>query len=206
MPRAFAKIAFTPSVRAQQARMGSARSYGRFLADDIGGGDRLGPAEAAFIAARDGMFQATVSETGWPYVQFRGGPAGFLRVIDDRTIGYADLRGNRQYISLGNLAGDDRVALILVDYPNRRRLKIWGRARVAEGADAAKALMPDGQGTPPERAVLIGVEAFDWNCQRHIPERYTLDELEPQLAVLRQHLQDLEDENRRLKEALAAQG
>ena len=126
MARAFAQIAFTPAVRAAQARLGSANAYAKFLQPEAEGGSHLSATEADFIAARDGFYQATVSETGWPYVQFRGGPAGFIKVLDDRTIAYADFRGNRQYVSVGNLGGDDRISLILMDYPNRRRLKNLG--------------------------------------------------------------------------------
>lgn len=205
MPRAFAEIAFTPKVRAAQARLGSAAGYEKFLSPDVNGGAELGPAEAAFIEARDGFYQASVSETGWPYVQFRGGPKGFLRVIDARTIGYADYRGNRQYVSLGNLAGDSRIALILMDYPNRRRIKIWGRARVVEGEAAAEILPalhdPDYVGRP-ERAILITIEAFDWNCPAHIPQRLTEAELEPYLAQLRAQIADLTTENARLSDLL----
>lgn len=205
MPRAFAEIAFTPSVRRHQARLGSTRSYGRFLDTPERSGHRLTATEATFIAQRDGFYQATTSETGWPYVQFRGGPKGFLRVLDDRTLAYADLSGNRQYLSLGNISGNDRIALILMDYPNQRRLKIWGRARVVEGAEAAKELHPEGVETPSERAIHITVEAYDWNCPRHIPRRLTLDELEPHLAPLRDQLTRLTrltDENQRLTAAL----
>lgn len=203
MPRAFAEIAFTPGVRAVQQQQGSARGYDKFLAPDTGGGQRLGPDEAHFVQARDGFYQATVSETGWPYVQFRGGPAGFLRVIDAKTIAYADYRGNRQYLSVGNLSGDSRISLILMDYPNRRRLKIWGRVRIIEGDDAADILStlhdPAYVGRP-ERAILISVEAFDWNCPSHIPQRLTATELEPRLAKLRQQISDLMAENLRLAE------
>src|SRR3546814_13616424 len=116
MARAFAEIAFTPAVRAEQARQGSAGSYAKFLDAEAAARDSLGAAEAAFVAERDGFYQATVGETGWPYVQFRGGPRGFLKVLDERTLAYADFRGNRQYLSVGNLRADDRGALILVDY------------------------------------------------------------------------------------------
>ncbi len=130
MARNFTEIAFTPSVKAAQERYGSRAAYSRV---EQNAGDTpvtLGDREKAFVEARDGFYQATVSETGWPYVQFRGGPAGFLKVLDDRTIGYADFRGNVQYLSVGNISANDRVTLILMDYANRARLKIWARARL----------------------------------------------------------------------------
>ena len=202
MARAFAEIAFTPAVLAAQEKQGSARNYARFLTPEADAGDRLTETEAAFIAARDGFFQATVSETGWPYVQFRGGPAGFLKVLDGKTIAYADFRGNRQYLSVGNLSQDDRVSLILVDYPNRRRLKIWGRARVVDretDPDLVARLFDDGYRARPERAVVITVEAFDWNCPQHIPQRFTVEEFEQALMPLREELGRLRAENDRLK-------
>ena len=157
-------------------------------------GDAVGPDEAAFIAARDGFYQSTVGETGWPYVQFRGGPVGFLKVLDGKTLAYADFRGNRQYLSVGNLRGDDRVALILVDYPNRRRLKVWGHARVVEINDdpelVARLHDPDYRARP-ERAVVITVAALDWNCPQHLPQRFTRQELEPVLAPLHAELMRL---------------
>ncbi len=206
MARAFAEIAFTPAVRAMQERMGSADSYAKFLAPDSRRGDVLGPAEQAFIAARDGFYQATVAENGWPYVQFRGGPRGFLKVRGARAIAYADFRGNRQYLSSGNLAGDDRIALILMDYPNRQRLKIWGRARLIDTAadpDLVAGLHDADYKAQPERAVLIAVEAFDWNCAQHIPERLTREEFEPLLAPLRSDIVRLKAENAALRAALA---
>ena len=202
MARAFAEIAFTPAVLAAQEKQGSAGSYAKFLTPEADAGDRLTEAEAGFIAARDGFFQATVSETGWPYVQFRGGPAGFLKVLDEKTIAYADYRGNRQYVSVGNLSKDDRVSLILVDYPNRRRLKVWGRARIVDGAsdpDLIARLFDDGYRARPERAVVITVEAFDWNCPQHIPQRFTVEEFEQALFPLREELERLRAENGRLK-------
>ena len=172
MARAFAEIAFTPSVLAAQEQQGSAGSFARFLSAEADGGDRLTAAEMAFIAARDGFYQATVSETGWPYVQFRGGPPGFLRVLDERTIAYADFRGNRQYVSAGNLAGDDRISLILMDYPNRRRIKIWGTAKVVEDDPALLArLTDDDYRGKPERAIVFQIEAWDINCRQHIRPR-----------------------------------
>lgn len=202
MARAFAEIAFTPRVLAEQAQQGSAAGYAKFLGGDAEPHDRLGPAEAAFVAQRDGFYQATVSETGWPYVQFRGGPRGFLKVLDERTLAYADFRGNRQYLSVGNLKGNDRVALILVDYPNRRRLKVWGHARIVEAADdpdLLAGLHDAAYAAKPERAVVITIAAFDWNCPQHLPERYTLEELEPAFAQIREELQRLRAENAALR-------
>jgi hypothetical protein len=209
MAQAFADIAFTPKVRDQQERLGSARLYDRALAEVTPASDSLGAREAAFIEARDGFYQATVSETGWPYVQFRGGPAGFLKVLDAKTVAYADLRGNRQYVSLGNLGSDDRIALILMDYPNRRRLKILGRARAADLADdpdlVARLAVPGYEGRP-ERAVLITVDAFDWNCPQHIPQRFTVEELETHLAPIREAQERLRAENDALRAQLATLG
>ncbi|MBX9700332.1 MAG: pyridoxamine 5'-phosphate oxidase family protein [Acetobacteraceae bacterium] len=187
MGRRFAAIAFTPRVRAEQARIGSRANYARMEAE--GRDDSaLGPAEAAFIAARDSIYMASVSETGWPYVQHRGGPPGFLRLLDPATIGFADLGGNRQHVSVGNLAGDDRVSLFLMDYPNRRRLKILGRARVvtrAEDAALVERLAPEGLSARAERAVLITVEGWDWNCPQHITPRWTAEEILPLAERLR---------------------
>lgn len=206
MARAFADIAFTPAVRAQQTRMGSADGYSKFLADDVTGSDVLGSEEASFIAARDGFYQATVSQTGWPYVQFRGGPVGFLKVLTPSSIAYVDFRGNRQYISAGNLSGNDRVSMILMDYPNRRRLKLWGRAHLLEGSDDPEILAQlHDQDYParPERAVMIKVEAFDWNCPSHIPRRFTAPEAHAEIAALRRENEALKAETRSLRRALA---
>ncbi len=204
MARAFAEIAFTPAVRAAQQRQGSAAIYDRMLTPAADRANLLGPEEVAFVAARDGFYQATTSETGWPYVQFRGGPAGFLKVLDEKTIAYADFRGNRQYVSAGNLAGDDRISMILMDYPNRRRLKVFGRARLVEkndDPDLVASLHVDGYRARPERAVVITIEGLDWNCPQHIPVRLTREELEPHLAPLRDELSRLQAENAALKAA-----
>ena len=175
MARAFAKIAFTPNVQAAQARMGSRDAY---RTAELGDAEavELSAYEVEFIAARDSFYQGTVGENGWPYVQHRGGPTGFLKVLDPQTIGYADFSGNRQYISVGNLDGDDRVSLFLMDYPAQRRLKIWGRARLVdedtEPALAARLESPDYRARV-ERGVIITVEAFDWNCPKYITPRFT---------------------------------
>ncbi len=205
MPRAFAEISFTPSVLALQTQNGSAQGYSKFLHPDAERGDRIGPAEAAFIAGRDGFYQATVSDSGWPYVQFRGGPAGFLKILDDQTIAYADFRGNRQYLSAGNLMDNDRVSMILMDYPNRRRLKVWGRAKLiaaTENPELIAQLQDTSYRGRPEHAVAITIEALDWNCPQHIPQRMTLEELEPQLEPIRAELSRLKSENEELKMAL----
>ncbi len=199
MPTAFAAIAFTSSVKAAQELYGS-REANRGLELAPAAREELSAREAGFIAARDSFYQATVSESGWPYVQHRGGPAGFLRVLDARTIGYADFRGNVQYVSVGNVAADARVALILMDYANRRRLKIWGRARIVHAIDDP-ALMAGleipGYRARVERGIVIQVEAFDWNCPQHITQRFTKAEADARLAALI-------EENRALKSQLDA--
>lgn len=205
----FIQMASTPSVEAARARYGSPLAGRRFEAL-AGNRDRLTDPEKAFIEARDGFYQASVTDTGWPYVQFRGGPAGFLKVIDDFTLGYADFRGNRQYISIGNLHADNRVGLFLMDYPNRQRLKIWARAEVIDAADdpalVAELAMPEYHATI-ERAVLLTIESYDWNCPRHITPRFTEDEIrETLLAPLTDELTRLQEENHALKAQLARLG
>jgi predicted pyridoxine 5'-phosphate oxidase superfamily flavin-nucleotide-binding protein len=172
MAKAFANICFTPSVVAVQERQGSRQAYARLEgeADEV-----LGPSEKTFIEARDGFYLASVSESMWPYVQFRGGQHGFLKVLDPKTLAFLDLRGNRQYLSVGNIMANDRVTLFLMDYPNRRRLKIWGHARIEE--DPA-AVFPEADLSRAERAIVMTLAAFDWNCPQHIPQRFTLEELE----------------------------
>jgi hypothetical protein len=194
MGNRFAEIAFTPAVKAQQEAYGSRASYARF-SDGEPWNDRLGPKEIDFIAARDGFYLASVSETGWPYVQFRGGAPGFLRVLDERTLAWADFRGNRQYVSVGNVTGNYRVSLFLMDYANRRRLKILGRAEIRRlGADeglASRLALP-GYKAVVERAVLVRIAGFDWNCSQHITPRFTLDEIEQATQPLREHVAELE--------------
>jgi ferredoxin-NADP reductase/predicted pyridoxine 5'-phosphate oxidase superfamily flavin-nucleotide-binding protein len=172
-------ITFTANVKAMQERMGSREPYGRHE-QGLVQAPELGPNEIAFIEVRDSFYQGTVSETGWPYVQHRGGPAGFLKVLDARTIGYADFTGNRQYISAGNLAGDDRVCLFLIDYPNQARLKILGRARVIdEDSDPGLLARLDNPEyrARVERGIVIRIEGFDWNCPKYITPRYTKEEI-----------------------------
>jgi predicted pyridoxine 5'-phosphate oxidase superfamily flavin-nucleotide-binding protein len=181
----FLKVSGTPAVIAAQYANGSGPALARMRAADSF--DGLTAVEAQFIAARDGFYMATVSETGWPYVQHRGGPPGFLKVLDDRTLAFADFRGNRQYVSLGNLAGDDRAALILMDYANGARLKLFVRVEVrglAADPELASAVDLPGYRARPERALLLRIEASDWNCKQHIAQRFTLDELAARLEQL----------------------
>jgi predicted pyridoxine 5'-phosphate oxidase superfamily flavin-nucleotide-binding protein len=206
MGRRFAELAFTPLVKEEQQQHGSRHLYER-VDHSLDPGNRLGPDEQEFIRARDGFYMASVTETGWPYIQFRGGSPGFLRVVDDQTLAFADLRGNRQYISIANLKHDDRVALFFMDYAAQSRLKVLGHAVIHEGDAEAEALIeklrvPE-EKTPPERAVLIHVEAFDWNCPQHITPRHTQAELTELLAPMRHRLEALEAENQRLRAAAA---
>ena len=193
MGHRFAEIAFTPNVKKAQQLHGSRMSYARTEEGELHH-DVIGPNEAAFITERDSFYMATVSETGWPYIQHRGGPPGFIRVLDEKTIGFADFRGNRQYVSVGNLENDDRVALILMDYPNRARLKILGRARLIglDDRDTLKRLSLPGYRAVVERGFIIRVEAFDWNCPQHITPRFTLAEIEEATAPLRKRIAELE--------------
>ena len=207
MGRRFAELAFTPLVKEQQRLHGSRHLYER-VEQSLDLGDSLGPHEQAFIRERDGFYMASVTETGWPYIQFRGGSPGFIHVLDDRTLGFADLRGNRQYISTANLQHDDRVALFFMDYATQSRLKVLGRVKVHEGDAEAQRLIeslrvPE-EKTPPERAMIIHVEAFDWNCPQHITPRYTQAELTKMLEPIRHRLDALEAENKRLRESVAA--
>ena len=205
MAYGFLGIASTPSVLAAQAANGSAGLYDKAGAHRSF--DRFGPNEKAFIAARDSFYMASVSETGWPYVQHRGGPPGFIKVIDDQTLAFPDFRGNRQYISLGNTSANDRVALILMDYPGRRRLKLYAHIEerdLAADPDLAEKLMLPGYRAVPERAFLLHLDAFDWNCPQHITPRFTESEIAAAVAPLQTRLEDLETENRSLREQLAA--
>lgn len=197
MARAFADITFTESVKAAQSLYGSRENNRGFeLAEDPR--NTLGAPEAEFIHARDSFYQATVGENGWPYVQHRGGAAGFIKVLDERTLGYADFRGNRQYISVGNINADERVSLIFMDYANQRRLKIWGRAKVvheSENPSLIAQLEDPSYRARIERAVVIHVEAYEWNCPQHITPRYTE-------AEIREYIAPLVAENEQLKSRL----
>jgi predicted pyridoxine 5'-phosphate oxidase superfamily flavin-nucleotide-binding protein len=191
MAQTFLHTLFGPRARALQEAAGSRASYARMEAN-AGERDTLTEREFEFIAARDSFYMASVSEDGWPYVQHRGGPAGFLRHIAGNRIGFADYRGNRQYLSTANLAADDRVALFLMDYPHQRRLKLIGHAYTSEDpADIAALMVPD-YAAEPERAFVIDVIGFDWNCPQHITPRFTE-------AEVRRGTQPLIDEIARLR-------
>ncbi len=202
MARNYVQTLFTEDARALQAEDGSREAYARMEEGAVGSPDQLGEKEASFIALRDSFYLASVTSKGWPYVQHRGGPAGFLKLLDGNRLGFADYRGNRQHVSTANLIADPRVSLFLMDYPNRRRLKLLGRARIVTAAEdpvLIAALMPPGYRALAERAYVIEVEGYDWNCPQHITPRFTeaeiasaiqplhaqIDRLRAELAALR---------------------
>jgi predicted pyridoxine 5'-phosphate oxidase superfamily flavin-nucleotide-binding protein len=197
----FGSLLFTPVVKMLQERHGSRRQYERTECADVLH-QRLGSGEIEFLAERDSAYWATTGETGWPYVQHRGGPKGFLKVVDDRTLALADYRGNKQYISAGNLLTDSRVAIILVDYPARARLKILGRVEILEGEPAQPWLhrvRVPGYEAVIERVFVVHVEAFDWNCPQHITPRFTAEEIQEAVRPLEEQLRVLERENAALR-------
>ena len=207
MAYGFMDIALTPSVLAAQAEMDADHLWTGFKGHRAF--DRLTPHEVAFIAERDSCYIASVSETGWPYVQHRGGPPGFLKIIDDQTLAFLDYRGNRQYISTGNLMANERACLILVDYPRRARLKIFAHVeKVALDADRAltERLIDEGYGAKPERIFRMRLDAFDWNCPQHITPRFTEREVAIAMQPLRDRVADLERENASLRRSIAPSG
>jgi len=177
MNKNFTRLTFTDSVKKEQEHYGTRHAYARM--EQAGDRYLLTDKEAAYIESRDSFYMATVGENGWPYVQFRGGPKGFLKVIDESTVGYADFRGNGQYISTGNLQANNRASLILVDYPTQQRLKLWAETNIIEANEdeelASQLTMPDYKARI-ERLVILTVKAYDWNCPQHITPRYTPDE------------------------------
>jgi hypothetical protein len=194
MSSKFGEIAFTPLVQAAQAKRGSRQSYERYIANGSPN-DRVTPQIAAFIAQLDGFYLATVGSNGYPYVQFRGGPSGFLRVLDEQTLGFADLKGNVQYVTVGNLDGNDKAFLFLMDYRHQERLKIWGRAKYVEDDSAllAQLEMP-GYSAKLERAIVFQIEAYSWNCPQHIPIRYSQTEVDAMISPLRDRIAELEQQ------------
>lgn len=207
MSYGFLDIAMTPSVRAAQAEMGADRQWAHFEGDREF--DRFTANEAAFIAARDSFYMGSVSEDGWPYVQHRGGPAGFLKMVDDRTLAFADYRGNRQYISTGNLAANDRASLFLMDYPRRMRLKIYAhvdKLSLDEDPVLTDLVMDKAYKARPERIFRFRLKAFDWNCPQHITPRFTEREIEQAVRPLHERMAELEAENEALRLQLQQRG
>jgi predicted pyridoxine 5'-phosphate oxidase superfamily flavin-nucleotide-binding protein len=195
-------IVFTPAARRAQAERGSAGAYEKKIA---GGFPTTVTLElAAFIAEQDTAFLGTASADGAPYIQHRGGPKGFIKVIDEHTLGFADYRGNRQYITLGNLSENDRAYLFLIDFSRRQRIKLWGRARVVENDDTLIAkLFDQGYKAKPERVILFTIEAWDVNCSQHITARLTVNEVEHLAATVQERIGALQAENVRLRALLA---
>lgn len=192
-------VAFTPSVKAEQQKRGARAAYARMergegwpttITDDL----------RDFLAGRDSLYLATASAEGQPYIQHRGGPPGFVRVLDEKTLAFADFAGNRQYVSLGNLAENDRAFLFFMDYAERRRIKIWGWARAVEGDAALLAkLMPDGYAARGERVILFTVEAWDMNCPQHIPQKIDAADARAAIERLQARIEELEADNRKLQ-------
>jgi uncharacterized protein len=192
-------VAFTPSVKAVQARKGSRERYGR-MEQDGSWATRITPDLARFIEAQTSVFLATANAEGQPYVQHRGGPAGFLRVIDESTLGFVDYAGNRQYITQGNLTDNPKALLFLIDYAHRQRVKIWGTARVLERDNALVAqLMPEGYRARAEQVILFTVSAWNANCAQHIPQRFEAADVAAALAERDKRIEVLEAELRRLR-------
>jgi predicted pyridoxine 5'-phosphate oxidase superfamily flavin-nucleotide-binding protein len=195
MSHRFADIAFTPAVQAAQKRHGSRAQYARMQARGASN-DKLGAPEKEFLEHADSFYLATLGETGWPYVQHRGGPRGFVKVLSPTQIAFADFRGNLQYVSAGNVAQNDRTSIIVMDYVHRRRLKLLGRLRFIDVAEAAPELVREvelaGYQAKVERVALIDVAAFDWNCPQHITQRFTADAVEAAVRPLHARIAELE--------------
>jgi predicted pyridoxine 5'-phosphate oxidase superfamily flavin-nucleotide-binding protein len=199
MASASTDIAFTPSVKHEQERRGSREAYARVEAKG-GWATSITPDLAPFIAEARSFYLATASNDGQPYVQHRGGPPGFLRVLDDKTLAIADFAGNRQYITTGNLADNPRAFIFLMDYARQRRVKIWGRARVvADDPELVARLFPDGYRARPEQAILFTVEAWDQNCPQHIPQMFHAEDVAAAIERLEGRVSALEAENAALR-------
>jgi uncharacterized protein len=203
MDRHFAEIAFSEAVRVLQERHGSRSTYARLQKQTIH--DGLSNNEIDFIETRDSFYMASIGESGFPYIQHRGGPRGFLKVLDKHRIGFIDFTGNKQYVSVGNIATHDKVALIMVDYPARARLKIYATATVVELKDDDELLARlelDHYEYKPERMLVLAVQAYDWNCPQHITPRYTVDEIERAFAPLKEKVAKQEEDIQRLRSLL----
>jgi uncharacterized protein len=204
MANNYASLAFTDPIKQLQQQYGSRSTYARMEQHTYT--DGLTEQEAGFISQRDSFYLASIGENGYPYIQHRGGPKGFIRVIDPYTIGLVDFRGNKQYISVGNIGTHPQVSLIMVDYPHRTRLKIYAEALVAglhEHPELFDKLAPAGYPHVPERMLLFRISAYDWNCPQHITPRYTVAEIEDTFSAQRTYVQELEAEVGQLKAALA---
>lgn len=203
MVKNFAALAFTEAVKAMQEKTGSRASYARMERDTYV--DGLTKNEIAFISQRDSFYMASIGENNFPYIQHRGGPKGFVKVLDAKRIGFIDFRGNMQYISVGNIATNNNVALIMVDYPSRTRLKILAKAEIVELKDDPELyelLDLDDYKFKPERMMVFHVEAYDWNCPQHITPRYTVEDIEEAFAGQRAHIAKLQAEIKELKQKL----
>jgi predicted pyridoxine 5'-phosphate oxidase superfamily flavin-nucleotide-binding protein len=200
----YSKIAFTDAVKGLQEHYGSRASYGRM--EEHRYTDGLTESEMEFIAHQDNFYMATVSESGFPYIQFRGGPKGFLKVLDHKTLGFIDFGGNKQYISVGNLATNNKVSLFLLDQAAKARLKIFAEASVVSIEDNSELfdkLDLDDYKFKPERIILLKVKAYDWNCPQHITSRYTLEEIQDEFMAQHEYIDKLRKENTALKAQLA---
>ncbi len=199
MSQPISDIAFSPAVKAAQTRLGSRAGYARMEAKG-GWNDRITDDLAVFIAERDSLYLASAGANGQPYIQHRGGPKGFLKVLDDKRLAFADFKGNRQYISLGNLSENPRAFIFLMDYANRRRVKLWGRAEfVEDDPDLLKRLRDPKYGGVAERALVFHLEAWDVNCPQHIVRRYTEDDVAGAIAKLQDRIRELQAELARLR-------
>jgi predicted pyridoxine 5'-phosphate oxidase superfamily flavin-nucleotide-binding protein len=200
-----AEIVLTPAAQREQKKRGSLNAYAKKI--EAGYPDHVTPDLAGFLAELDTAFLATTSAEGAPYIQHRGGPKGFIKAIDQQTLAFADFAGNRQYITISNLAGNDRAFLFLLDFANRQRVKVWGRAHVVEGNPELMARLVDpSYRARPERAIVFKIEAWDINCSQHITERFSQAEVALAVAGLRERIAALEVENARLQKAVAAVG
>ncbi|GAA3916820.1 pyridoxamine 5'-phosphate oxidase [Chitinophaga oryziterrae] len=203
----YASLAFTEAVRDMQEKLGSRKSYARL--ENRSYVDGLTGNETGFISDRDSFYMATIGENGYPYIQHRGGPQGFIKVLDTKQLGIIDYKGNAQYITVGNITTNNNVALIMVDYPTRTRLKLYAKARIVEPKDdpALYARLDlEGYEFRPERMMVFDVEAYDWNCQQHITPRYSIEEINKAFASQSKYILQLEAELKKLKERPVADG
>ncbi len=203
MAKNYPEIAFTPAIKELQEKLGSRRNYARMERDTYV--DGLTENEIEFIAERDSFYMATIGANNYPYIQHRGGPKGFLKVLDTKRLGFIDFRGNMQYVSVGNIATNNNVSLIMIDYPTRARFKVYAKANIIELKDDPelyKLLDLNEYKFRPERMMVFDVEAYDWNCPQHIIPRYTLEDIEAFFKIQNNKLKQLEEENNRLRSQL----